>query len=91
MSVIIFAIGFWGYSRSEDFIDLLISMEIILLGLNLHLITLALLFSDASGIFYALGLLMLTVVESLIGLGLLVISFKGRAKTDLRSITYTRG
>lgn len=80
LSLLIFLIGLVGFLTSLDFLDSLINIEIMMLGLNFYFITGSWLIGSATGQFFALCFLALTAAETAIGLGFLILLFriKGR-------------
>lgn len=59
--------------RNIDFISILISIEIILLSLNLNFIIISSLLNDINGFIFSLFLLILAAAEAAVGLTLLIV------------------
>jgi NADH:ubiquinone oxidoreductase subunit K len=64
------------FIREKNILSFLISSEIMFLGLDLLFIGTSLLFNNFSGLIFGFLILMLTVGESAIGLGLCIIALK---------------
>lgn len=90
LSLLIFLVGLLGFLTSLDFLDSLINIEIMMLGLNFYLITGSWLVGSAAGQFFALCFLALTAAETAIGLGFLVLLFRIRGRISFVAPTDDR-
>lgn len=64
------------FIRDKNLLSFLISSEIMFFGIDLLFITTSLAFNNFYGIIYGFFILMLTVGESVIGLGICIIALK---------------
>lgn len=90
-SSLLFFIGFYGVLTAVNFINLLINMELSLVGLNFFLLGISFYVNDIGGQFYALGFIVITAAESIFGFILLILMFKSKLRVDLILLCYTRG
>jgi len=84
LSTAVFLVGLAGFLESREFLSLLINTEIMMLGINFHLITDSVLWGDYYGQVYALCFLAITAAETAVGLGILILLYrvKGRISFD---------
>lgn len=91
-ATIIFIIGVCGIIFNKRSILLvMISIEIMLLGVILNFVFFSLALNDPSGQFYALIILTMAAAESAIGLGLLIVSYRVKNNINLNSFTLLKG
>jgi len=76
----VFLIGFVSFLESREFLSLLINIEIMMLGLNFHLITSSILWGDYSGQAFALCFLAITAAETAVGLGILILLYRTKGE-----------
>lgn len=77
MCLFLFFIGFFGvFYAKQNLLIILMSMEIMLLSVNLNFIFTSILFKLFDGQIYALFLLGIAGVESIIGLAIFIIYYK---------------
>lgn len=83
-NIILFIIGLFGiFGIPQNIIIVLISLELILLSINLNFIIYSLYLDDISGQIYALFILTVAAAESAIGLAILVIYYRIRGILSL--------
>jgi len=87
LATAIFLFGLIGFIESQEFLSVLINTEIMMLGINFHLITTSILWGDYYGQIYALCFLAITAAETAVGLGILILLYrtKGEIIFDERS------
>lgn len=87
LATAIFLFGLIGFIESHEFLSILINTEIMMLGINFHLITSAIIWGDYYGQVYALCFLAITAAETAVGLGILILLYrtKGAISFDERS------
>lgn len=88
LAVILFALGMWGiFLTRKNIIIVLISIELMLLAVNLNFIVFSVLLDDIMGQVYALLILTVAAAESAIGLAILVAYYRlnGIIQIDLIS------
>ena len=83
-NIILFIIGLFGiFGITQNIIIVLISLELILLSINLNFIIYSLYLDDISGQIYSLFILTVAAAESAIGLAILVIYYRIRGILSL--------
>ena len=87
----IFLIGLAGFLESREFLSLLVNTEIMMLGINFHLITSAVLWGDYYGQVYALCFVAITAAETAIGLGILILLYRVKGKIAFDEFSTLRG
>jgi NADH:ubiquinone oxidoreductase subunit K len=73
--------------NNKNILTFLISSELMFLGINLLFIGTSLLFNDFKGIIFAFSVLILSVGDSVIGLGLCIVCLK--LEKSIRFIDYS--
>ena len=87
----IFLIGLAGFLESREFLSLLVNTEIMMLGINFHLITSSVIWGDYRGQVYALCFLAITAAETAIGLGILILLYRVKGKIAFDEFSTLRG
>lgn len=87
----IFLVGLIAFLESKEFLSLLVATEIMMLGINFHLITSAILWGDFAGQAYALCFLAITAAETAIGLGILILLYRSKGKISFDEFSTLRG
>jgi NADH-quinone oxidoreductase subunit K len=87
----IFLVGFIGFIESKDFLNILINIEIMMLGINFYLITLSIYYGSYIGQVYALCFLAITAAETAIGLGLLILLYRNKGQIKFTEISTLKG
>ena len=91
LATAIFLIGLAGFIESREFLSLLVNTEIMMLGINFHLITTASVWGDYHGQVYALCFLSITAAETAIGLGILILLYRVKGKISFDEFSTLRG
>jgi len=91
LAICIFLIGFVGFIESRDFLTLLVNTELMMLGINFYLITVALMFGSYEGQVYALCFLAVTAAETAIGLGLLILFYRSKGQITFTELSTLKG
>jgi len=91
LATAIFLVGLIGFLESQEFLNILINTEIMMLGINFHLITSALLLNDYYGQVYALCFLAITAAETAVGLGILILLYRTRGRISFDELATLRG
>lgn len=91
LTTAIFLIGLAGFLESREFLTLLVNTEIMMLGINFHLITTAAVWGDYKGQVYALCFLAITAAETAIGLGILILLYRVKGKISFDEFSTLRG
>lgn len=91
LAVCIFLVGVAGFLESQNFLVLLVNIEVIILGINFFLITQALVIGDYTGHVYALCFLAVTASETAIGLGILILLYRTKGQITFTEVSTLRG
>jgi len=92
LGIILFIIGSLGmFILKKHIINIIISLEIILLAINIIFITISCNFDDIIGQIYALIILTLAAAETAIGLSIIIIYYRirGGISVDLLNLLKT--
>ncbi|MFN7610573.1 MAG: NADH-quinone oxidoreductase subunit NuoK [bacterium] len=91
-STLIFIIGILGIAfNRKNLIVLLMSIELMLLGVSLNFVAFSIFMENPMGQLYAMLILTLAAAESAIGLAILVVYYRIRKTISLDSIKFLRG
>lgn len=92
LSIILFVIGSMGmFLFRKNIINILISLELILLSINFNFIVFSCYLDDLLGQLYALFILTLAAAESSIGLAIIVIYYRLRGGISIDLISLLKG
>ena len=92
VSAILFVTGVLGiFINRKNLIVILMSIELILLGVNLNLVAFSAYLNDLVGQVFAMFVLTVAAGEAAIGLAILVIYFRGRATISVDDVNRMRG
>jgi NADH-quinone oxidoreductase subunit K len=92
LSIIIFIIGLLGmFTFRKHIINILISLELILLSVNMNFIIFSLILDDMLGQIYALLVLTLAAAESSIGLAIIIVYYRLRGGISIDLINLLKG
>jgi len=91
LAICIFLFGFIGFLESQEFLSVLINIELMMLGINFYLITSSLLLGDFYGQVYALCFLAITAAETAIGLGLLILMYRSKGRITFTELSTLKG
>jgi len=83
--------GFFGFIESREFLTVLVNTEIIMLGINFHLITSSIIWGDYYGQVYALCFLAITAAETAVGLGILILLYRTKGKITFDEFSTLKG
>lgn len=87
VAAILYLLGVWGiYLNRKNIIIVLMSIELMLLAINLSLITYSVHLDDVVGQMFALFVLTVAAAESAIGLAILVIFYRVRGTILIEEI-----
>lgn len=91
-SLILFFLGVWGIlAARKNMIITLVSIELILLSVNLNFIVFSVYLDDILGQMFALLILTIAAAESAIGLALLVVYYRVKGNIDIDYINVLKG
>ena len=92
VSAILFTIGIFGiFLNRKNVIVILMSIELILLAVNLNLVAFSAYLHDLVGQIFAMFVLTVAAGEAAIGLAILVIYFRGRGTIAVDDVNRMKG
>ncbi len=92
VAAILFTIGFFGiFLNRKNVIIMLMSIELMLLAVNINLVAFSAFLGDLVGQVFALFVLTVAAGEAAIGLAILVAFFRNRGTIDVDDINVMRG
>ena len=88
----LFLLGIWGiFMNRKNILVMLMSIELMLLAVNMNFLVFSVYLDDALGQVFALFVLTVAAAESAIGLALLVIYYRIRGTIQVEYINLIRG
>ena len=92
VAAILFVIGIFGiFLNRRNVIIVLMSIEIMLLSINLNMIAFSYFLSDLTGQIFSMFILTVAAAEAAIGLAILVCYFRNKGSISIESINSMRG
>jgi len=92
VSMILFLLGIWGiFLNRKNIIVMLMSIELMLLAVNLNFLLFSVYLDDILGQVFALLILTVAAAESAIGLALLVVYYRIRGTIAVEFINLIKG
>jgi NADH-quinone oxidoreductase subunit K len=92
VSAMLFVLGVLGiFINRKNLIVILMSIELILLSVNINLVAFSAFLGDLVGQVFAMFVLTVAAGEAAIGLAILVIYFRGRATISVDDVNRMRG
>ena len=92
VSMVLFLLGLWGiFLNRKNIIVMLMSIELMLLAVNLNFLMFAVYLDDVVGEVFALLVLTVAAAESAIGLALLVVYYRVRGTIAVEFINLLKG
>ena len=92
VAAILFTIGVFGiFVNRKNIIVILMSIELILLSVNLNLVAFSASLGDLAGQVFAMFILTVAAAEAAIGLAIVVIYFRNRGSIEVEDISTLRG
>jgi NADH-quinone oxidoreductase subunit K len=92
LAAILFTIGIFGiFLNRKNVIIILMSIELILLAVNINLVAFSSFLGDLVGQVYALLVLTVAAAEAAIGLSILVAYYRNRGSIDVEDINLMKG
>ena len=92
LGAIIFTIGLLGiFLNKKNVIIILMSIELILLSVNINFIAFSVYLDDLSGQVFAMFTLTVAAAEAAIGLAILVVFFRNLGSIEVQKINKLRG
>jgi NADH-quinone oxidoreductase subunit K len=92
LSALVFVLGVCGiFLNRKNIITILMSIELILLAVNINLVSFSVALGDITGQVFAMLVLTVAAAEAAIGLAILVIFFRSHSTIDVDDIRELRG
>jgi NADH-quinone oxidoreductase subunit K len=92
LSTLLFVIGVAGiFLNRKNIITLLLSIELMLLAVNINFIAFSAKLGDLSGQVFTMFILTVAAAEAAIGLAILVVYFRNRASIEVEDIASLKG
>jgi NADH-quinone oxidoreductase subunit K len=92
LATILFCIGVGGiFLNRKNIISILMSIEIMLLAVNINFVAFSVYLNDLLGQIFAIFILTVAGAEAAIGLAILVVYFNNRKNIELENISSLKG
>jgi NADH-quinone oxidoreductase subunit K len=92
VGAILFVIGVFGiFMNRKNIITILMSIELILLAVNINLVAFSAFLNDLAGQVFALFILTVAAAEAAIGLAILVTFFRNRGSIAVDDVSTMKG
>ncbi len=92
LAAIIFTIGVFGiFLNRKNVIVMLMSIELILLAVNINFVAFSVSLGDLAGQVFAMFILTVAAAEAAIGLAIVVVFFRNRGSIDVEDINLMKG
>ena len=92
LAAIIFAIGIIGiFLNRKNVIIILMSIELILLAVNINLVSFSIYLQNLVGQVFAMFILTVAAAEAAVGLAIIVIYYKNRGSINVEQISSLKG
>ena len=92
LAAIIFAIGIIGiFLNRKNVIIILMSIELILLAVNINLVSFSIYLQDLTGQIFTMFILTVAAAEAAVGLAIIVIYYKNRGSINVEQIDSLKG
>ena len=92
VAAILFALGIFGiFVNRKNVIIILMSVELMLLAVNINLVAFSMHLNDLVGQVFAMFVLTVAAAESAIGLAILVVYFRNRGSIAVEDVNVMKG
>ncbi|MFW0776609.1 MAG: NADH-quinone oxidoreductase subunit NuoK [Rickettsiales bacterium] len=92
VSSLLFTLGICGiFLNRKNIITILMSIELILLSVNINFVAFSVMLNDLVGQIFAVFVLTVAAAEAAIGLAILVIYFRGRGSIAVEDVNMMKG
>lgn len=92
VAAILFTLGIFGiFLNRKNVIIIMMSIELMLLAINLNLVAFSAYLGDLAGQVFAMFVLTVAAAEAAIGLAILVVYFRNRGSIEVEDINLMRG
>tara|TARA_E500000305_G_scaffold83783_1_gene69571 strand:- start:175 stop:486 length:312 start_codon:yes stop_codon:yes gene_type:complete len=92
VAAVLFTLGMFGiFLNRKNVIIIMMSIELMLLAVNINLVTFSVFLNDLVGQVFALFVLTVAAAEAAIGLAILVVYFRNRGSIAVEDINLMKG
>jgi NADH-quinone oxidoreductase subunit K len=92
VSAILFVLGIFGiFLNRKNIIVILMSVELILLAVNVNMVAFSTFLNDIAGQVFALFILTVAAAEAAIGLAILVVFYRNRGSIAVEDVNVMKG
>ncbi|MDP6572530.1 MAG: NADH-quinone oxidoreductase subunit NuoK [Rhodospirillales bacterium] len=92
LAAVLFTLGFFGiFLNRKNVIIILMSIELMLLAVNINLVAFSVELGDLVGQVFAMFVLTVAAAEAAIGLAILVVYFRNRGTIEVEDINLMKG
>ena len=91
VSAIIFSIGLYGVLSRRNAVQILMSVELMLLAVNINMVAFSSFLNDITGQVFALFILTVAAAEAAIGLAILVVFYRNRGTIAVEDVNMMKG
>ena len=92
LGAIIFSIGIVGiFLNRKNIIVILMSIELILLAVNINLVSFSIYLQNITGQVFAMFILTVAAAEAAVGLAIIVMYYKNKGSIDVEQISSLKG
>ncbi len=92
VTAILFTLGIFGiFLNRKNVIVILMSIELMLLAVNINLVAFSTALGDLTGQIFAMFVLTVAAAEAAIGLAILVVYFRNRGSIEVEDINLMKG
>jgi NADH-quinone oxidoreductase subunit K len=92
VAAILFTLGLFGiFLNRRNIIVILMSVELMLLAVNINLVAFSAYLQDLTGQVFAMFILTVAAAEAAIGLAILVVFYRNRASIDVDDVNNMKG
>ena len=92
VGAVLFSLGLFGIMLNrKNIIVILMSVELMLLAVNINLVAFSAFLNDLTGQVFAMLILTVAAAEAAIGLAILTVFFRNRGSIEVEDINITKG
>ena len=92
LAAALFAIGVFGiFTNRKNVIIILMSIELLLLAVNINLVAFSIFLNDIAGQIFAMFVLTVAAAEAAVGLAILVVYFRNRGDIAVERVNLMKG
>ena len=91
LAAVLFCIGVYGVVARRNGVLVLMSVELILLSVNINLVAFSSFLGDMVGQVFAMFILTVAAAEAAIGLAILVVYFRNRGSIEVEDLNVMKG